>query len=279
VGLKSNGQPSLFDIAGQTAVVTGGGGALCSAMAKALAQAGARVAVLDLCAEAAERVAAEIRDCGGQADSLACNVLDRGALENAATAALAAFGPVDILINGAGGNRPLATTSAERPLFDLDCGAVEQVFDLNFLGTLQCCQVFGRGMAERGQGCIVNIASMSSLRPLTRIPAYSAAKAAVANFTQWLAVHMANEYDPRIRVNALAPGFFITEQNRYLLLEASSGELTERGRKIVEHTPAGRFGLPEDLLGALLWLVSPAAAFVTGVVLPVDGGFSACSGV
>jgi NAD(P)-dependent dehydrogenase (short-subunit alcohol dehydrogenase family) len=271
--------PTFFELRAQTAIVTGGGGALCSAMAKALALAGARVAILDSCAEAADRVVAEIRAGGGQAASLTCDVLDRHAVESAASAAAAVFGPVDILINGAGGNRPLATTSADRPFFDVECEAVEQVFRLNFLGTLQCCQVFGRGMAERGQGCILNIASMSSLRPLTRIPAYSAAKAAVANFTQWLAVHMAQEYSPRIRVNALAPGFFITEQNRYLLQDAHSGELTERGRRILEHTPAGRFGVPEDLLGALLWLVSPAAAFITGIVVPVDGGFSAYSGV
>ena len=271
--------PALFAVRGQTAVVTGGGGALCSVMSRALAQAGVRVAILDLNGQAAESVAGDIQAAGGQAVGLACNVLERADVERAAVAVLASLGPVDILVNGAGGNHPRATTSAEHPFFDLETEAVSWVFDLNFLGTVQCCQVIGRGMAERGQGCIVNVASMSSLRPLTRIPAYSAAKAAVANFTQWLAVHMAREYSPRIRVNALAPGFFITEQNRFLLQEAASGELTERGRRILDHTPAGRFGVPADLLGALLWLVSPAAAFVTGIVLPVDGGFSAFSGV
>lgn len=270
---------TFFSIHGQTAVVTGGGGALCSGMAQALSRAGARVAILDLNAEAAERVAKEICAAGGQAVGLACDVLVRAEVERAANAAVESLGPVDILINGAGGNFPQATTSAERPFFDLQAEAVHRVMNLNFAGTVLCCQVIGRGMAERGQGCIVNIASMNSLRPLTRIPAYSAAKAAVANFTQWLAVHMAQEYSSRIRVNALAPGFFITEQNRYLLTDAQSGELTERGKRILDHTPAGRFGVPEDLVGALLWLVSPAAAFVTGIVLPVDGGFSAYSGV
>src|SRR5438874_2584063 len=192
---------------------------------------------------------------------------------------LKTFGPIDILINAAGGNSPQATTSAERSFFDLDLQGVDSVFGLNFMGTFLSCQVFGRGMAERGQGCIVNVTSMSALRPLTRIPAYSAAKAAVANFTQWLAVYMAQEYSPRIRVNALAPGFFLTEQNRYLLTDRQSGDLTPRGQAILNHTPMGRLGTPEDLLGALLWLISPASAFITGVIVPVDGGFSSFSGV
>src|SRR5438874_5335924 len=180
---------------------------------------------------------------------------------------LKTFGPIDILINAAGGNSPQATTSAERSFFDLDLQGVDSVFGLNFMGTFLSCQVFGRGMAERGQGCIVNVASMNALRPLTRIPAYSAAKAAVANFTQWLAVYMAQEYSPRIRVNAMAPGFFLTEQNRYLLIDAD-GKLTPRGQAIISHTPEGRLGAPEDLAGTLLWLVSPASAFVTGIVVP-----------
>jgi NAD(P)-dependent dehydrogenase (short-subunit alcohol dehydrogenase family) len=188
------------------------------------------------------------------------------------------FGPVDILINAAGGNSPAATTSAEQTFFDLDTEAANQVFCLNFTGTFQSCQVFGRDMADRGEGCVVNITSMSALRPLTRIPAYGAAKAAVVNFTQWLAVHMAQEYHPHIRVNAIAPGFFLTEQNRYLLLDAE-GKLTPRGQAIISHTPAGRLGEPADLLGPLLWLVSPASAFVTGTVIPVDGGFATFSGV
>jgi NAD(P)-dependent dehydrogenase (short-subunit alcohol dehydrogenase family) len=236
------------------------------------------VAILGRSAQSAQAVAATLQAAGGSAIGIACDVLDRAALERANEHIASAFGPVDMLINAAGGNSPGATTSAEQSFFELDAGAANQVFGLNVMGTVQACQVFGRSMAERGQGCIVNVASMSALRPLTRIPAYSAAKAAVANFTQWLAVHMAQEYSPRIRVNALAPGFFLTEQNRYLLTSAN-GALTPRGQAIVGHTPAGRLGQPEDLVGALLWLVSPGAAFVTGVVIPVDGGFAAYSGV
>jgi NAD(P)-dependent dehydrogenase (short-subunit alcohol dehydrogenase family) len=208
------------------------------------------------------------------------DVLVPESLANAAQTVRNALGPVDGLINAAGGNRPTATTGPERLFFDLPMDGLKQVLDLNVLGTVLPCQVFGRGMAERGEGVILNIASMNSVRPLTRVPAYSAAKAAISNFTQWLAVHMAQEYSPRIRVNALAPGFFFTEQNRYLLTQAEeTGELTPRGRAILEHTPMRRFGAPEDLLGAMLWLLSPASAFVTGVVLPIDGGFSAFSGV
>jgi NAD(P)-dependent dehydrogenase (short-subunit alcohol dehydrogenase family) len=190
----------------------------------------------------------------------------------------AEFGKMDILINGAGGNHPSATTSAELSFFDLPIDALRRVGDLNLLGTILPCQVFGRGMAERGEGVILNISSMNAFRPLTRIPAYSASKAAVSNFTQWLAVHMAQNYSPRIRVNAIAPGFFIGQQNRRLLLN-DDGSLTARGQSILAHTPMNRFGTPEDLFGAAMWLISPAAAFVTGVVIPIDGGFSAFSGV
>ena len=269
---------ALFGASGRTAVVTGGSGELGRAMASALARAGARVAILARHTDAANSVAGAIRAEGGAAIAVACDVLDRAALERSRDEVASAFGPADILINGAGGNSPAATTSADQPFFDLDAAAVNQVFALNFTGTFQACQVFGRAMVERGQGCIVNVTSMSALRPLTRIAAYSAAKAAVANFTQWLAVHMAREYSPNIRVNALAPGFFLTEQNRYLLTN-SGGTMTPRGQAIISHTPAGRLGAPDDLAGTLLWLVSPAAAFVTGVVVPVDGGFAAFSGV
>ena len=269
---------TLFGAEGRTAVVTGGSGELGRAMASALARAGARVAILARHEDAASSVAEAIRQEGGAAIAVACDVLDRAALERSRDEVASAFGPADILINGAGGNSPAATTSADQPFFDLDAAAVNQVFALNFTGTFQACQVFGRAMVERGQGCIVNVTSMSALRPLTRIAAYSAAKAAVANFTQWLAVHMAREYSPNIRVNALAPGFFLTEQNRYLLTN-SGGTMTPRGQAIISHTPAGRLGAPDDLAGTLLWLVSPAAAFVTGVVVPVDGGFAAFSGV
>ena len=270
---------SLFQLAGRVAAITGGGGVLCGTMAHALGKNGVRVAVLDLSGEAAERVAADVRAAGGEAIAVAVDVLDRASVEAAARQVVDVFGRVDILINGAGGNKKQATTSSELPFFDLPSDAVRWVFDLNFLGTLLPCQVFGKLMAEQGEGCILNVSSMNAFRPLTRIPAYSAAKAAVSNFTQWLAVHMAQEYSPRIRVNAIAPGFFLTEQNRFLLTDEATGELTPRGRTIIEHTPMGRFGEPEDLIGTVLWLLSPGAAFVHGVVVPVDGGFSAFSGV
>jgi NAD(P)-dependent dehydrogenase (short-subunit alcohol dehydrogenase family) len=272
------GLQALFDVRERIAVITGGSGQLGRAMAIALAQAGAQVVVLGRHVQTAQAVATTIQEIGGTALGIACDVRDRSALEQCRLEVRSAFGPVDILINAAGGNSPAASTSAEQAFFDLDTEAVSQVLGLNVMGTLQSCQIFAQDMVERGQGSIVNIASMSALRPLTRVPAYGAAKAAVANFTQWLAVHMAQEYTPHIRVNALAPGFFLTEQNRYLLLDAE-GQMTSRGQAIISHTPAGRLGLPEDLLGALLWLVSPASAFVTGAVIPVDGGFSAFSGV
>ena len=263
---------------GEVAVVTGGGGVLCSAMAGALARAGARVAVLDFREDAASAVCRRISAEGGGALPVACDVLDRGALETAASSIEKSLGPASILVNGAGGNRKEATVAPQLDFFDLPADAVQWVFNLNFLGTFLPCQVFGRHMAREKRGAIVNISSMNALRPLTRIPAYSAAKAAVTNFTQWLAVHMAQNYSTSIRVNAVAPGFFLTDQNRFLLTE-EGGTLTPRGKQIIEHTPLGRFGNPEDLLGALLWLVSSQAAFVSGIVLCIDGGFSAYSGV
>ena len=270
---------TLFDIRGFTAVMTGGTGVLGTEMALALARAGVRVAIISRHATSSAKVVQAIQAEHGEAIGIACDVLQRTDLEHACTEVLETFGPIDILINAAGGNSPQATTSANVSFFDLDIQAIESVLDLNFIGTLQSCQVFGRGMAERGQGCIVNVASMNALRPLTRIPAYSAAKAAVANFTQWLAVHMAQEYGAQIRVNAIAPGFILTEQNRFLLTDAQSGAMTPRGQAILDHTPMRRLGAPADLVGTLLWLVSPASAFVTGVVVPIDGGFSAFSGV
>jgi NAD(P)-dependent dehydrogenase (short-subunit alcohol dehydrogenase family) len=211
--------------------------------------------------------------------AVTADVLKRPMLEWAAKEVLARWGRIDILVNAAGGNHPEATTAAGKSFFDLPEEALRFVTDLNLLGTVLPCQVFGKVMAEANAGAVLNISSMNALRPLTRIAAYSAAKAAVSNFTQWLAVHMAREYSAAIRVNALAPGFFLTDQNRFLLIDKSTGGLTERGRSIVAHTPMGRFGSPEDLVGAALWLLSPLARFVTGVVLPVDGGFAAYSGV
>ncbi len=269
----------LFGFSGKVAVVTGGGGVLCSTMCRALAHAGVAVAVLDLNKAQAQKVADEITAGGGQAIAVEADVLSKESLEQARSSIMARFGRVDCLINGAGGNKPQATTSPQLSFFDLPRDAFQWVFDLNFFGTLLPSQVFGEIMAERGEGVILNISSMNALRPLTRIPAYSAAKAAVSNFTQWLAVHLSQNYSPKIRVNAIAPGFFLTEQNRFLLTVEGSGELTPRGKAIIEHTPMGRFGDPEDLVGTVLWLLSPAAEFVHGVVIPVDGGFSAYSGV
>jgi NAD(P)-dependent dehydrogenase (short-subunit alcohol dehydrogenase family) len=247
------------------------------------------VAVAGLREDAAEKTAANIRKAGGNAIGVACNVLARASVEAAAETVKARLGVADVLINGAGGNHPRGATSMEfmstedlagaregvTTFFDLDPEGVELVFNLNFLGTLIPSQVFARGMAAAGKGGIVNISSMNAFRPLTKIPAYSAAKAAVSNFTQWLAVHMAHT---GIRVNAIAPGFFLTDQNRSLLTR-TDGSLTPRGERIIGHTPLGRFGEPGDLLGALMWLVSDASAFVTGAVIPVDGGFAAYSGV
>ncbi len=282
--------PFNIDLEGKTAVVTGGGGVLCSTMAKALAECGAKVAVADLRLEAAEAVATEINGAGGTAIGVDCNVLESASLEAARGKIEAELGPVDILINGAGGNHPKGTTSMEfltrevlaqadsdaTTFFDLDAGGIEFVFNLNFLGTLLPSQVFARGMAERGGGVIINTSSMNAFTPLTKIPAYSGAKAAVSNFTQWLAVHMSKV---GIRVNAIAPGFFLTDQNRALLTN-EDGSPTARGGQIIGQTPLGRYGTPEELVGTLLWLVSDqGAGFVTGTVIPVDGGFAAYSGV
>jgi len=277
--MNQNYLSKLFQLQDKTAVLTGGGGVLCSTMSKALAKTGVKVVVLDLLMESAQYVVDEIQSDGGEAFAVQCDVLKKASIEKAAELILNKFGRVDILINGAGGNKKEATTSPDLNFFDLPEAAVQWVLNLNFQGTVLPCQVFGQIMVKQGEGVILNISSMSAFQPLTNIPAYSGAKAAVSNFTQWLAVHMAQEYSPDIRVNALAPGFFLTEQNRFLLTIAESGELTPRGKTIIDHTPQGHFGNPEDLLGAMFWLLSPASHFVTGIVVPVDGGFSAFSGV
>ncbi|MGB2806869.1 MAG: SDR family oxidoreductase [Sedimentisphaerales bacterium] len=269
----------LFDINDKVIVITGAGGVLCGTMAKALANAGAKVAVLDIDETAAAKVADEIKSNGGQAIAVKCNVLDKKSIEAAKDKVTSALGQVDILINGAGGNKKEATTSPDLSFFDLPADAIRFVFDLNFLGTLLPTQVFGRQMAENGAGVILNVSSMNAFLPLTKIAAYSAAKAAVSNFTQWLAVHMCQNCSKDIRVNAIAPGFFLTEQNRFLLTDEKTDELTDRGKTIIDHTPMGRFGEPEELIGTVCWLLSDAAKFVTGVVIPIDGGFSAFSGV
>ena len=268
-----------FDFTGRTVVITGGGGVLGGEIACALVGCNANVAILDKDPALAEKVVKRIESSVGQVIIVYADVLDRNTLEKAAESIVKTFGRIDCLINAAGGNNPRATTSAEQSFFDLPKDAMGFVGDLNLMGTILPSQVFGRYMAEQKEGVILNVSSMNAFRPLTRIPAYSAAKAAVSNFTQWLAVHMAQEYSPNIRVNAIAPGFFLTEQNRYLLTDKETGALTQRGKKIIEHTPMGRFGEPEDLLGATIWLLSPASKFVTGIVLPIDGGFSAYSGV
>lgn len=269
----------MFDISDKIIAITGAGGVLCGTMAKALAKAGAKVAVLDLNETAAGQVAEDIRKAGGEAIAVKCNVLDKDSIEEAREKIIAEFGTIDTLINGAGGNKKEATTSPDLSFFDMPAEAVRFVFDLNFLGTLLPCQVFGKHMAEKQLGVILNISSMNAFRPLTKIAAYSAAKSAVSNFTQWLAVHMCQNYSENIRVNAIAPGFFLTEQNRFLLIDEKTDKPTPRGKTIIEHTPMARYGKPEDLIGTTLWLLSDAAKFITGIVVPVDGGFSAFSGV
>lgn len=279
--------PIHTDLSGKVAVVTGAGGVLCSMFSRALAASGAKVALLDINAESVQKVAAEIRAEGYEAKGYACDVLNRESLEAVHKAVLSDFGPCDILLNGAGGNNARANTDLEqfhpgdldkdvKTFFDLPQGGVEWVFRLNFIGTLLPTQVFGRDMTEKSGCNIVNISSMNAYTPLTKIPAYSGAKAAISNFTQWLAVHFA---PAGIRVNALAPGFFVTNQNRDLLF-APDGTPSARAGKILAATPMGRFGEAEELIGTLLFLVNnDAAGFITGVVIPIDGGFSAYSGV
>jgi NAD(P)-dependent dehydrogenase (short-subunit alcohol dehydrogenase family) len=272
---------SFYDFTGRTVLVTGGAGVLGLEIVHTLVECNANVIILSRNHERAAKSAAEYIKQVKSKGFVLClygDVLKAETLYEVNETVKAEFGAVDILINAAGGNHPSATTSTELSFFDLPPDALRYVSELNLLGTILPCQVFGRGMAERREGVILNISSMNALRPLTRIPAYSAAKAAVTSFTQWLAVHMAQNYSPRIRVNAIAPGFFVGEQNRRLLLD-EDGTLTARGQSIIAHTPMNRFGTPEDLLGATMWLISPASAFVTGIVIPIDGGFSAFSGV
>ncbi|NCF65128.1 MAG: SDR family oxidoreductase [Chloroflexi bacterium] len=268
-----------YDFSGKSVVITGGTGVLGGEMACALVGCGADVTVLDRNPHLPEELKRPMDAGPGRYMVAYGDVLQRESLLETAEVIQKSFGGIDMLINAAGGNHPQGTTGDELSFFDLPQEALRFVFDLNVVGTILPSQVYGRLMAEQEEGIILNVSSMSAFRPLTRITAYSAAKAAVSNFTQWLAVHMAQEYSPRIRVNGIAPGFFLTRQNAFLLTDAQSGELTERGRQIIEHTPMGRFGSPEDLLGAVLWLLSPASAFVTGTVVAIDGGFSAFSGV
>jgi len=271
----------MFSLKGKVAVVTAGGGVLCSSIAEGLAAAGAQVALADVRLEAAQVVADRITAAGGTAKSYQMDAFNRASIEACCDAIYNDFGHVDILVNGVGGNMKGATTSAEQSFFEIPSEAVQKVLDLNLVaGAIVPAQVFVKRMKNNpGGASIINVSSMNAFRPLTRIPGYSAAKAAVSNFTQWLAVHLAQEYNTKLRVNAIAPGFFLTEQNRFLVTDEKTGGLTPRGQTIVSHTPMGEFGKPEDLIGVALWLASDASRFVTGIVVPIDGGFSAFSGV
>ena len=268
----------MFSLKGKTAVITGGAGILGSVIARGLGKAGARIALCDIVN--ADKVAQELKSEGIEAKGYYLDVMDIKKIKICRDEVMKDFGKVDILLNAAGGNMKEATTSEELKFFDLPLSALEKVVGLNlFGGALLPSQVFGKIMVENKEGgSIINISSMSAFSPLTKVPGYSAAKAAVSNFTQWLAVHFAQEYNKSLRVNALAPGFFLTAQNRFLLTN-KDGSLTPRGKTIIAHTPMDKFGDPEDLIGACVWLASDASKFVTGIIVPVDGGFSAFSGV
>lgn len=265
--------------AGRVAVITGAGGAICGSLARKLARLGASVAIWDISEKAAQETAADIGRNNGSALAVACDASDRSEVEKAAQRTLEVYGTVDMLVNGAGGTPKEATVSDTRSFFDLEADAVWSGFALNFMTALVPAQVVGRVFAQKGHGVILNIASIAGVRPLSRAIAYSSAKAAVINFTQWLAVAMAHDYSPAIRVNAIAPGFCLTGQNRFLLVEPGTGAPTARGRRILETVPVHRYGDPEEIAAAALWLLSDSASFVTGITVPVDGGFTAFSGV
>jgi NAD(P)-dependent dehydrogenase (short-subunit alcohol dehydrogenase family) len=270
----------LYDFSGKTIVITGATGILGGEMACALVGCGANVAMLDRNLDPGQRLLELMGpENASHAVLVAGNVLEPDSMKQAVDTVLERFGRIDALINAAGGNHPNATIRPEMSFFEMPPEAMRWVIDLNLVGTIIPSQTFGKVLVERGEGVILNVSSMSAFKPLTRVLGYSAAKAAVSNFTQWLAVHMAQEYSPNIRVNAIAPGFFLTNQNRFLLTDEKTGELTARGKSIIDHTPMRRFGAPEDLLGAVLWLLSPASSFVTGSVVAIDGGFSAFAGV
>jgi NAD(P)-dependent dehydrogenase (short-subunit alcohol dehydrogenase family) len=270
----------LFDLSGKVAVVTGATGTLGGEMARGLSRAGAKVGILGRRERRAAEVVAEIEREGGEAVALVADALDREGLEAARREVIDRWDRLDVLVNAAGGNVPEATVSGNVEFFGLPEEALRHVFELNLLGSILPSQVFGEVMVLGAgpEGCIINVSSMAAQKPLSGVVGYSAAKAAVENFTRWMAVELAHKYGAGLRVNAIAPGFFLGEQNRAMLVD-ENGSPTERGRKIIEHTPAGRFGEPEELVGTLIWLCSPAARFVTGVVVPVDGGFSAFSGI
>ena len=267
-----------FDISGQVAVITGAGGIICGVMAREMAKKGAKVALLDLFVENAQKIADEINTAGGDAIAVKANVLDRASLEVARDAVVAKYGHIDILINGAGGNKKQATVSPELDFFHLDVDAFKWVFDLNVTGAVLTTMVFGELLAKQGSGNVINIASMATYHPLTNTVAYCGAKAAVANFTEWMATHFNQNYSKNIRVNAIAPGFLLTTQNRFLM-QKEDGTPTDRGQRVLNKTPMGRYGDPEEMAGPVIWLCSEAASFVNGAVIPVDGGFSAFWGI
>ena len=270
----------LFDVKGKRIVITGGVGILCSALAKDLARKGAYVGIAHYDLERPTALVKEIEAEGGKAMPILMNVLKREEVQSAYESVIETMGGIDVLINGVGGNKKEATAiPPASSFFDMPADAINWVFDLNFMGTLLPTQIFGKYMADTGKGVILNVSSTCAFTPLTRVAIYSAAKAAINNFTQWLAVHMCQNYSPEIRVNAIAPGFFLTTQNKFLLTDEQTGELTPRGKTIIDHTPMGRFGDAEELCGAVQWLISDASKFVTGTVVPIDGGFSAFSGV
>jgi len=268
----------LNNLEGKTAVLTGGGGVLAGAIGAGMAKAGVKVVFGDIAADRANEAAKVVRDAGGEAIGVAMNVLDKKSLENARDEILSKYKSIDILLNAAGGNMPGATISPDKTIFDLELGDLDKVTDLNYKGTLIPSLVFGKTLAEQGRGSIINISSMAAFQSITRVVGYSAAKAAVSNFTMWLAMELAMKFSDKIRVNAIAPGFFITHQNKDLLVN-NDGSYTERSIKILNNTPMGRFGEADELIGAVLYLAGDSASFVTGVVLPIDGGFSTFSGV
>ncbi len=270
---------AMYDFRGRTFAVTGGAGALGGDVVAALAGCGANVMILDLNLTRVASIKESLGPLGDQVDAVQTDVMNHESLSAAPASINERFGPLYGLVNAAGGNSPRATVSPDVSFFDIPEEGMRFVLDLNLLGTIMPCQVLAQQMTETGEGVILNYSSMNAFRPLTNIAAYSASKAGISNFTAWLAVHMAQNYSGRIRVNAIAPGFFLGAQNRFLLIDQETGRLTPRGNKIIEHTPMGRFGVPEDLLGTVLWLLSPASSFVTGITVPVDGGFSAYAGV
>lgn len=267
-----------FDISGQVAVITGAGGIICGTMAREMAKKGVKIALLDLFVENAQKIADEINAAGGDAIAVKANVLDRASLEEARDAVVAHYGHIDILINGAGGNKKQATVSPELDFFHLDTEAFKWVFDLNVTGAVLTTMVFGELLAKQGTGNVINIASMATYHPLTNTVAYCGAKAAVANFTEWMATHFNQNYSKNIRVNAIAPGFLLTTQNQFLM-QKEDGSPTDRGQRVLNKTPMGRYGDPVEMAGPVIWLCSEAASFVNGAVIPVDGGFSAFWGI